>query len=219
MELIEDYPARIAGMLAEGTIDVGLVPVAIIPKLKEYHIISDYCIGAEKPVASVCIFSQVPITDIRTLVLDYQSRTSVNLARVLLKHYWNISPALKAAAPGFEEEVRGTEAAVIIGDRALEKRGQYAYVYDLAEHWMAFTGMPFVFAAWIANRELPRTFTEPFNVANNLGLEYIDKVIAENPYTAYDLKTYYTQNIDYFLSNRKRQGLERFLELLRTLED
>jgi len=89
IELIEDYPANLARALQENTIDIGLVPVAVIPKLPEAHIISDYCIGATGPVASVCIFSKVPMEQIQSLYLDYQSKTSVNLARVLLKNYWN----------------------------------------------------------------------------------------------------------------------------------
>ncbi len=82
MELIEDYPSKIAQRLLNDEIDLGLVPVAIIPKLKEHHVISDFCIGAEGPVASVCIFSEVPIENVETILLDYQSRTSVALARI-----------------------------------------------------------------------------------------------------------------------------------------
>ncbi len=87
MEIVEAYPAKIASMLLNDEIDVGLVPVAIIPKLKEHYIISDYCIGAEQAVASVCLFSEVPIEKIEKIILDYQSRTSVALARVLIATY------------------------------------------------------------------------------------------------------------------------------------
>ena len=72
IDLVEEYPSKIAGMLVDGTIDVGLVPVAIIPKLAEWHIISNYCIGAEGEVASVCLFSEVPIDEIDKILLDYQ---------------------------------------------------------------------------------------------------------------------------------------------------
>ena len=85
IELIEEYPSRIAAMLLNDEIDVGLVPVAIIPKLAESHIITNYCIGAEGEVASVALFSEVPIQQVTTVLLDYQSRTSVNLARILEK--------------------------------------------------------------------------------------------------------------------------------------
>ncbi|MEP7319377.1 MAG: MqnA/MqnD/SBP family protein, partial [Panacibacter sp.] len=90
IELVEDYPSNIAAMLVEGTIDMGLVPVAVIPRLKEWHIITDYCIGADGDVASVCLFSEVPMEKIEKVLLDYQSKTSVNLAKILLKAYWKI---------------------------------------------------------------------------------------------------------------------------------
>lgn len=77
VELVIDYPGKIAQALLDDTIDVGLVPVAIIPRMKECHIVSDYCIGANGPVASVCLFSEVPLEKITTVLLDYQSRTSV----------------------------------------------------------------------------------------------------------------------------------------------
>ena len=88
MELVEDYPAKIAQMLIDDQVDVGLIPVAATLKLADWHVVGDYCIGADGAVASVCIFSEVPMEAIETVLLDYQSRTSVNLARVLLKEFW-----------------------------------------------------------------------------------------------------------------------------------
>ena len=85
MSLVLDYPSKIAAMLLNDEIDVGLVPVAIIPKLSEHYIIGDYCIGAIKQVASVCLFSEEPLAEIKTVILDYQSRTSVALAKILLE--------------------------------------------------------------------------------------------------------------------------------------
>jgi chorismate dehydratase len=214
MEMVEDYPAKIAGMLLNDEIDVGLVPVAIIPKLKEYHIITDHCIGAEGPVASVCIFSDVPIEQVETVLLDYQSRTSVALARVLLKHYWKISPKLEEAKEDFRDHIKGPTAGVVIGDRAFEQRKQSLYIYDLAEAWIDMTGLPFVFAAWIANKQLPSSFIIPFNEGNKIGLQNIEKVVEENQYDKYDLNTYFKENISYDLTEQKRRGLEKFLQLL-----
>jgi chorismate dehydratase len=88
IELIEDYPAKIAQLLIDDKIDVGLIPVAATTKLSTWNIIGDYCIGCDGPVASVCLFSEVPIEQIEIVLLDYQSRTSVNLAKILLKEYW-----------------------------------------------------------------------------------------------------------------------------------
>lgn len=217
MELVIDYPAKIAGMLIQGNLDVGLIPVAAIPQLQEGHIISDYCIGAEQAVASVCLFSEVPLHQIERVLLDYQSNTSINLCKVLLKHYWKMSPVLERAQEDFREHIKGTTAGVVIGDRALEQRLISPYVYDLAEAWQQYTGLPFVFAAWVANRELSPHFCKLFNEANGIGLIELDAVVAAQHYTTYDLYTYYTQNISYLLTPAKRQGLNRFLELLKTV--
>ncbi len=215
IELVEKYPSKIADMLIERTIDVGLVPVAIIPKLKEWHILPGYCIGAEGDVASVCLFSEVPIEDIETILLDYQSRTSVNLCKVLLKYYWKKNVVLEDAKEDFRSQIKGNTAGVIIGDRALEQRAISPYIYDLAGAWKDMTGLPFVFAAWIANKKLPDDFIEEFNAANALGLENLPAVIAENDFKPYDLYTYYTQNISYNLTDDKLKGMEKFLELLK----
>ncbi len=217
IELIEEYPSRIAAMLLNDEIDVGLVPVAIIPALTEWHIITDYCIGAEGEVASVALFSECPIEEIDTVLLDYQSRTSVNLARILLKEYWKKEVKLLDAREDFRDDIKGSTAGVVIGDRALEQRKRSAYVYDLAAAWKAHTGLPFVFAAWVANKLLSRDFEETFNKANEYGPVNLEKVIAENPYPVYDLATYYTKNISYRLDEKKREGLALFLEKMKNL--
>ena len=174
IELTEDYPAKIAQMLIDDEVDVGLIPVAATLKLKEWHIVGDYCIGSEGPVASVCIFSQVPMEQIERIYLDYQSRTSVNLAKILLREYWKKEVELvDATGEDFREEIKGTTAGVVIGDRALQQRLQSKYIYDLAEAWKLHTGLPFVFAAWIANKKLPGEFVTAFNEANAVGLQHL----------------------------------------------
>jgi chorismate dehydratase len=215
IELTEDYPSKIAQMLIDDEVDVGLIPVAAMLKLKQWHIVGDYCIGSEGPVASVCIFSQVPMEQIERIYLDYQSRTSVNLARILLREYWKKEVELvDATGEDFREEIKGTAAGVVIGDRALQQRLQSKYIYDLAEAWKLHTGLPFVFAAWIANKKLPDEFVTAFNEANSVGFQHLDEVIAENPYPFFDLEEYYKECISYKLDERKRRGMNLFLEKL-----
>lgn len=214
IDLVTDYPAHIAEQLLQGNIDMGLVPVAILPRLQEHYIVSDYCIGAEDEVASVCLFSEVPLEQVEAVWLDYQSKTSVNLARILLKNYWKKEVVFYDAVEGYQEKIKGTIAGVVIGDRAFAQRLISPYIYDLAAAWKAYTNLPFVFAAWIANRTLPRDFIHDFNCANQHGLDRLEQVVAENPYDKYDLKTYYTKNISYQLNDEKRLGLERFLKEL-----
>src|SRR6478736_704466 len=187
IDLVEEYPARIAQMLLNNEIDVGLVPVVVIPQLKDPHIITDYCIGTEGEVASVALFSEVPIGQVTTVLLDYQSRTSVNLAKLLLKEYWKKEVVLEDAREDFRSRIGGTTAGIVIGDRALEQRKISAYCYDLGLAWKAHTGLPFVFAAWVSNKPLGDEFEDAFNRANGYGVKHIEEVVAENPFTDYDL--------------------------------
>jgi chorismate dehydratase len=215
IELIEDYPAKIAQMLMDDKVDAGLIPVAVLPGMPQHYIITDYCIGTEGSVASVCIFSQVPMEEIRRVYLDYQSRTSVNLAKILLREYWKKEVEfIDARGEVFRHYIDGCTAGVIIGDRALEQRLQSKYIYDLGEAWKQHTGLPFVFAAWIANKKLPAAFVSAFNEANAIGLQHIEEVIAENPYQGFDLRKYYSECISYTLTEEKKKGLALFLKKL-----
>jgi chorismate dehydratase len=216
IELIEDYPSNIARLLIENKIDVGLIPVAIIPRLNEHYIITDYCIGADGPVASVCLFSDAPIEEVQKVYLDYQSKTSVHLAKILLKDYWKINVEfIDTSGEDFRDLIKDTTAGVVIGDRALEQRTKSKYIYDLGEAWKKYTGLPFVFAAWIANKKLPEYFVTAFNEANGQGILHLDKVIAENSSLHFDLEQYYTEYISYRLDQEKRKGMELFLDLLK----
>ena len=216
IELVKAYPAKIAQDLIEGTIDMGLVPVAVIPLLKEAHLVSNYCIGAEGDVASVCIFSQVPMDQIQKVYLDYQSRTSVQLARILLQQFWNKEVEFIKAEEGYINQIAGSIAGVIIGDRALAARSQFSFIYDLAGAWIQHTGKPFVFATWIANKPIPAAFMEAFDKANEYGLTHLQEVIDLIPVSeqVYDLNTYYTQNISYYFTPEKKAGMKLFLESL-----
>lgn len=212
-----DYPAKVAKWLLEDQVDVGLIPVAVIPLLPESHIISSWCIGADKPVASVCIFSEVPLEEVTHLYLDYQSRTSVNLARVLLKEYWKLSPGLLQADENFIQNIKGTTAAVVIGDRALKQRNVSPYIYDLAQAWQHHTNLPFVFAAWVANKKLPQAFIDIFDKAVGEGMHHIDSIVSGIDFPEYDLKKYFEEDIDYALDEKKRAAITLFHKKLKDL--
>lgn len=214
IDLIENYPSKIAAMLLNDEIDVGLIPVAIIPQLKQHFIVTDYCIGAVGEVASVALFSEVPMKEIKKVVLDYQSKTSVNLAKILLKNYWKKDVVFEDAKEDFLQHINSTTAAVVIGDRALQLSNHSKYIYDLGAAWKSFTGLPFVFAAWIANKQLPEDFIDAFNRANAYGINHINEVLAETYFNEYDLKKYYTKNISYELDEKKMEGLKKFISML-----
>ena len=217
IDLVKSYPAKIAQDLLSGQIDIGLVPVAIIPQLTHPHIISNYVIGTNGAVASVALFSQVPIDEIKSIYLDYQSRTSVQLLKILLAQFWKKEVEFLAATEGYIDQISGTTAGLIIGDRALDNLYKFPYMYDLGLAWKQHTGLPFVFAAWVANQPIPAEFMAAFDAANGYGLAHLEEVISLIPANeqVYDLHKYYTENISYVYDEEKKQGLERFLEALK----
>ena len=216
IDLMKAYPAQIAQALLEDTIDIGLVPVAVMPLLKHPQLISKYVIGAEGEVASVALFSQVPMDQIEKVYLDYQSRTSVALAKILFKQYWKKEVEFLNATEGYINQINGTTAGIIIGDRALVSLDKFEHIYDLGSAWKVYSGLPFVFAAWVANKPIPLDFMEAFDTANGYGLSHLEDVIALIPANeqVYDLHKYYTENISYELTDEKRAGLAKFLEAL-----
>jgi chorismate dehydratase len=216
IELKLDIPSVCADKLMRGEADLALVPVAIIPKLNNPKIVSDFCIGTVGAVKTVCIYSQVPIEEMTHLYLDFHSRTSVELAQVLMKEYWEVSPTLLKAKEGFEEKITGTTGAVVIGDRTMGLDDKFPYIYDLGEHWMKFTGLPFVFAAWVANRELPDEFLRKFNTALKNGVAAIPELMLLLPEKEnFDLEEYFTHHISYNLDDKKREALALFLQKMK----
>lgn len=215
IELIGDYPSKIADMLLNDEIDVGLVPVAALRFIPDYQVVGNYCIGAEGEIASVALFSEVPLPEIRRVYLDYQSRTSVELLKYLMKEYWGISPEIiQAENESYRDEIKNDTAGLVIGDRAFEQRKVSTFIYDLGSEWKKITGLPFVFAVWASRKKLPDEFIEEFDKANAMGLDHIDEIVYEANFGLFDLKKYYTLHLSYNLDLAKKEGMKRFLEIL-----
>ena len=217
IDLSLDIPSKCAEKLLTNQVDIGLVPVAILPLLPEYHILTDFCIGANKKVNSVILVSDVPLNEIETILLDYQSKTSINLVQVLAREYWKISPKFKHATVGFENKIEGKTAAVIIGDRTFNLAKPYGYIYDLAEEWYKFTGLPFAFACWVANKPISQEFEEKLNQALSFGVNHKQESIgltSNNGITFDQLQNYLTNDISYELTDEKRKSIQLFLDYL-----
>jgi len=219
IDLQKDIPSVCADKLINDEVDIGLIPVAEISKIKTPYIISNYCLGAVGKVDTVSLFSHIPVEDVKTILLDYQSRTSVMLTKLLVKDYFNISPEFINAKAGYENKVNNQSAALIIGDRVFKYQNKFEFVYDLSEIWLKFTSYPFVFAAWVSNKKLDDTFIKDFDKALKFGLSDIDSAI-KNYKKVYelnniDLKKYLTESISYFFDREKRKGMQLFLEKIR----
>lgn len=206
IDLSLDIPSDCAAKLIDGTVDIGLIPVAAFPFVPNANIVADYCIGSVGAVNSVFIFSKVPIHEVKTLKLDSHSRTSNNLAKVLLQFYWKLDAAVTTET---EEE---TDAIVLIGDRTFGKKEDYAYAYDMGEEWMNFTGLPFLYAAWIANKTIPVDFITKFNAALKFGLDHRDVLLKTLPAVPnFDVEDYLMHKLDFELTDKKREAMELFL--------
>jgi len=212
IDLSLDIPTDCAAKVISGQVDIGLMPVAAIPLVPNANIVGDYCIGSVGAVNSVFIFSNVPAQDIRTLKLDSHSRTSNNLAKVLLKFYFKVDVE-------FTTDLEAdTDAIVLIGDRTFGKKDQYAYVYDMGQEWMNFTGLPFVYAAWVANKEIPAAFVSDFNRALKLGVDNRVELLKQLPATpSFDLEDYLLHKLDFELTDKKRKALDLFLSYIAKL--
>lgn len=194
LTLYKDIPSECARKLINNEIDIGLIPVAAIPHLKKKFIISDFCIAANGAVNSVMLYSEVPLNNIKKILLDYQSKTSVQLVQILAREYWKINPEFIPAAPGYENSISATTAAVVIGDRTFELNKKFPYIYDLSEEWKKMTDLPFVFACWVANKKISDDFIQVFNAALKEGINNIDQSII-----LYKLQDKYPTNVSQYL--------------------
>lgn len=216
VEISEDIPSICAEKMLGGKADIGLIPVSILPRLKNYSTISDYCIGADGAVNSVLLLSEVPLKEIKSILLDYQSRTSVLLARVLAKKFWNINPKWEETSFNFEKNISTETAGVVIGDRALLIKNKFPYIYDLSAEWKLFTGLPFVFACWVSLLELEKDFLFDFNYALKNGLNSINDIAKKENSTDFseaEIIQYLTKSLDYNFDERKKKALKLFLQM------
>lgn len=221
LDISLDIPAKIVAKLSYNLADVGLIPVAGLADLEKYEIISDYCIGAVGKVKTVVLVSDVPLNEIETILMDYQSRTSVLLAKVLAKFYWKKGFNWESTCNNFQHKsINGKTAGVLIGDRVFEVEGKFKYSYDLSDEWEKFTGLPFVFAVWAANKKISASFEHTFNEAMKLGLQNIDEVIKQQQkdYPDVDISNYFTENISFELDDAKHKAMQKFLQLVKKLE-
>lgn len=209
-DYVLDIPSECARKLRENQVDIGLVPVATIPEIPNANIISDYCISADGAVHSVFLFSSTPLDELQVIYLDRHSRSSNKLCQHLTEHYWKINVEWREREIDIPM-IQNGEAFVLIGDRTFDVLDNYDFRFDLSEEWKALTGMPFVFAAWVANKKIEPEFTRAFNAALHLGMEYLQDVVRENKLNNFDVHDYLTRKIQYELTENKLDAIQTFL--------
>jgi chorismate dehydratase len=214
-----DVPAVCASLLHEGRVDLGLIP-AIEYLSGDYWIVPDVSIASDGEIASVAVFTRVPIEEVKTLALDVSSRTSVALTRVLCAKRWGIAPSFVPADPDLKAMLGRADAALVIGDPALriDPSRHGATKIDLGLEWKALTGLPFVYAMWTgrsgaASAEQCRAL----QAARDAGVAHIPEIARDaaqgDPSRGAQALRYLRDNLKYGLGEREAQGLRRFHEL------
>jgi chorismate dehydratase len=218
-QLVIDHPSRLADALAAGRLDVAMIPSIEYARHGGYTIVSDACIACDGPVRSIKLYGRVPVEDIHTLALDEGSRTSAALAVILLAERFGVRPKTQPLPLGAAAGDSAADAVLLIGDRGLApSNGRFEFVWDLGEEWSRWTGLPFVFALWIARPGVDlRGFAAALAAARDEGLRRFAEIarreapalgIAEE-----DCLSYLRDHLEFRLGPRQRQGLERFFEL------
>ncbi|HXG08536.1 MAG TPA: menaquinone biosynthesis protein [Gemmataceae bacterium] len=149
VELRLEVPSCLADLLAEGQLDVALIPVIEYFRAGRYTVVPNISIASRGPVLSVTLFSRVPWAGIRRVALDEGSRTSAALAQVLLRQRYGVRPEVIPLPLDRAAEEVEADAVLLIGDRAMRAcLPGFAHAFDLGQEWHDWTGLPFVYAVW-----------------------------------------------------------------------
>lgn len=218
-ELTFTTPACCADDLSAGRADLGIIPSIEYQRIDGLKLLPGLSIASKHRVRSVLLLARVPVEEVRTVALDTSSRTSAALVQVLLRKFYKLDVTTRPASPNPEAMLRSADAALLIGDPALVYTGN-ARVYDLAEEWRRFTGLPFVFALWAYRPGPaldPAALARDFTQSRDEGLAHLNDIAAEwaprlGP-TADAVKVYLTENIDYTLDEENLEGLRLFYRL------
>lgn len=212
-----DVPSVCAQRLAAGEIDLGMVPSITYLDRPGDRIVPGVCIGSDGPVASVALFSRVPLKDIRTLALDTSSRTSAALTRILCARRWGISPTFATHGPDLAAMLASADAALLIGDPALfaDPRALGADKIDLGAEWTAMTGLPFVWAFWSGPADAADAETvRILNDAARDGMRHTDAIAdaycAATPDRCEIARAYLRENLLFHLHDRAVAGLTTY---------
>ncbi|MEQ8786331.1 MAG: menaquinone biosynthesis protein [Pirellulaceae bacterium] len=214
-EIVFDLPSRLADQLAEGSLDVALIPSVEFFQNPTYRIVSDACIGCRGAVLSVNLYSRVPMAQIRTLALDEGSRTSVALVRILLRERFGIEPHLEPFPIGSDVDQSTADAVLLIGDRAISPQHDFVEHWDLGDQWCRFAEAPFVFAMWVARQGVDLgALEDQLGAARDLGVAHLPEIARREAgalgLDAAQCLSYLRDNLYFYLGPRERQGLALF---------
>lgn len=214
LEIIEETPAECSRRLQNQAADIGLVPVADFMTLTGFRQITSWGIGAQGAVKSVVLVAERPIDQIDQILLDPQSKTSNQLMKILAEEYFGIECTFLDLGPEYLQQIGGNVGAVLIGDRALLLANQFAYQYDLAQAWQEMTGLPFLFAVWVATEKVDNALEQSLEESFALAMQQRPKIASEYQakFAGVDLYDYLMHRIKYKITPEHQLALELFLD-------
>lgn len=221
-ELTLDYPSRLADQLASGELDVALIPSVEAITGDGYQILSDACVASKRGVRSVKLYSRVPIGEMTSLALDEGSRTSAALTRTILSERFGVEPELHPFPLGSSLGSCDSDAVLMIGDRAMHSPDeQFEVTWDLGEEWYRWTGLPFVFAVWVARPKQPVDHVSAIlSAARDRGISAISGIAERDAeplgISVLEAERYLRENLHFRLGSGERQSLRLFERLART---
>src|SRR5215471_16842094 len=213
-------PSQCADQLRAGTADIGIIPVAAYSSIPDLLVIPNVAIAAKNAVRSILLVSKVPVEKIRNVATDDSSRTSAALVQVFLRKFVGIDPGFNRQPPELKEMLKWHDAALLIGDPALQAETKSYFVYDLAEQWRRWTGRPFVFAFWAVRKAALAGVVSDLNVgrvfqeSRDAGLKHIPEIAAawatRLALPEKLISDYLVENVDYSLDAENLEGLRLF---------
>lgn len=220
-ELMLMPPAQCAEVYRNGMTDFALVPVGALTDDDLSRLCCNWCLGATGAVESVMLFSSQPPKTTKTIYLDTESRTSVLLVRVLYQHLWKQTPQFLPLKAGQPIHLTRDEGVLLIGDKTFGMQAQYHFATDLGAAWNSLTGLPFVFACWVASPEITQEEKRSFDDALSFGIRNIDhaiQLLATGDHSREWIRHYLTNCISYELDDQKLAAIRVFKDYCRNLD-
>jgi chorismate dehydratase len=214
-------PSACAAALRAGQADIGIIPAAAYTTIPDLVIIPDVAIAARQAVRSILLVSKVPIERVRTVALDTSSMTSVALTKILFAKWLGGAREYVALDPDLEQMLAKCDAALLIGDPALQVDRERYVTLDLAEEWVERTGKSFVFAFWAIRQaslagENADAIAKAFQKSRDHGLqpENLERIVQgwapRLRLPTGVIRTYLAQHIHYYLDPPSLEGLQLF---------
>lgn len=205
-------PAQCARAFQNDKADIALVPAGSLHQLNPFTRVTRFGIAADDEVRTVCLFSNDPPEQWKEIILDNHSMTSVLLSKILIHEVMGLQPEFIVEDLTSSRIEKG-QAALMIGDKVFASENQYSIKIDLASAWKKWTGLPFVFAVWIAKPDVPFQVEGVLEKMFEFGLQHIEQVIQDSHSDPQLLRKYYQKYIQYTLNDDYMKGLNHYLSL------